>query len=125
MICMKKAQAEFIDETIEWVQANCCACDVVSAASGIASIYDPKRMIKIIRFLIRMDFISLIKYYQAEIDPQMKRKLHVKRICRYHPTCSNYTKAAITKYGSFVGIVKGAFRILRCNPFSKGGYDPV
>ncbi len=112
-----------ISQIEEAVGVNCCS--TTSAASGIASFYDPKRMIRILRMLIKMDFISLIKYYQAEIDPQMKRKLHVKRICRYYPTCSEYTKAAISKYGSFLGIAKGAFRLLRCNPFSKGGYDPV
>ncbi len=45
--------------------------------------------------------------------------------CRFHPSCSQYTKEAVTKYGVFRGGLKGIFRILRCQPFSKGGYDPV
>jgi len=45
--------------------------------------------------------------------------------CRYYPTCSQYAKEAVEKYGLFRGLLKGAYRILRCNPFSKGGYDPV
>jgi len=45
--------------------------------------------------------------------------------CRYYPTCSQYAKEAVEKYGLFRGLLKGAYRILRCNPLSKGGYDPV
>ena len=45
--------------------------------------------------------------------------------CRYYPTCSEYTGAAVEKYGVIKGLLKGAYRILRCNPFSKGGYDPA
>lgn len=45
--------------------------------------------------------------------------------CRYYPTCSQYTKEAVGKYGVLKGLLKGAYRILRCNPFSKDGYDPV
>lgn len=45
--------------------------------------------------------------------------------CRYYPTCSQYAKEAVTKYGIVKGLSKGIYRILRCNPFSKGGYDPV
>lgn len=44
--------------------------------------------------------------------------------CRYYPTCSTYMIDAIEKHG-FVGILMGIARILRCNPFVKGGYDPV
>ncbi len=45
--------------------------------------------------------------------------------CRYYPTCSNYTLEAIEKHGVIKGIILGAWRILRCNPFSKGGIDHV
>lgn len=45
--------------------------------------------------------------------------------CKYTPTCSMYTLDAIEKYGAFFGMPMGAWRILRCNPFSKGGFDPV
>lgn len=45
--------------------------------------------------------------------------------CIYTPTCSMYTYDAIDKYGAVVGILKGMRRILRCNPFRKGGFDPV
>lgn len=45
--------------------------------------------------------------------------------CKYYPTCSEYTIQAIQKYGCIKGGYYGAKRILRCNPFSKGGYDPL
>jgi putative membrane protein insertion efficiency factor len=47
------------------------------------------------------------------------------RVCRYHPTCSEYAAQCIRKHGVFVGVALGVRRILRCNPFSPGGYDPV
>ena len=45
--------------------------------------------------------------------------------CKYIPTCSEYAIQAIEKYGAIRGSVKAIWRILRCNPFSKGGFDPV
>jgi hypothetical protein len=45
--------------------------------------------------------------------------------CKFEPTCSEYTKQAIEKYGVLKGSTLGFLRILRCNPFSKGGYDPL
>lgn len=45
--------------------------------------------------------------------------------CKHVPTCSEYTKEAIERYGAITGSLLGIKRILRCNPFSKGGYDPV
>ncbi|MEA4920564.1 MAG: membrane protein insertion efficiency factor YidD [Clostridiaceae bacterium] len=62
----------------------------------------------------------LIKCYRKYISP-MKRY----PTCRYIPTCSQYAVEAIEKYGAFKGGLLALWRILRCNPFSKGGYDPV
>jgi len=45
--------------------------------------------------------------------------------CRFYPSCSEYTKDAIEKYGLLAGSFKGIKRILKCHPFSKGGYDPA
>jgi putative membrane protein insertion efficiency factor len=45
--------------------------------------------------------------------------------CLYRPTCSQYTLECINNHGAVLGIILGAWRILRCNPFSKGGYDPA
>ena len=64
-------------------------------------------------------FISLINFYQKRISPMIGHN------CKYEPTCSEYTKQAIEKYGVIRGTFKGFIRILRCNPFSKGGYDPL
>ena len=64
-------------------------------------------------------FVSLIKIYQKIISPLFPPS------CRYYPTCSEYSVQAIKKYGVFKGLIKSIWRILRCNPFSKGGYDPI
>jgi len=45
--------------------------------------------------------------------------------CRFYPTCSEYAAAAVGKYGVLKGSIKSIYRIIRCNPFNKGGYDPV
>lgn len=63
--------------------------------------------------------ISLIKFYRCRISPLTPPK------CKYIPTCSQYALDAIEKYGAIRGGIMAVFRILRCNPFSKGGYDPV
>lgn len=47
------------------------------------------------------------------------------RVCRFHPTCSEYGKQALLKYGAGKGLLLGIKRILRCNPFNAGGYDPI
>lgn len=67
-------------------------------------------------------FVKLINFYQKLISPFLS--FHGSN-CKYYPTCSEYTKQAIEKYGVFRGICLGLWRILRCNPFSKGGYDPL
>lgn len=71
-------------------------------------------------FLLRQ-----IEYYQRFIDPKLKKKLHVKRICRYSPTCSEYGRLSIKRHGTVKGIAFTIYRLLRCNPFSSGGHDPV
>jgi putative membrane protein insertion efficiency factor len=45
--------------------------------------------------------------------------------CRYYPTCSEYSRQSLIKYGAFRGALRSAWRLLRCNPFSRGGYDPA
>jgi len=63
--------------------------------------------------------ISLIRLYQKIISPLFPPS------CIYHPTCSEYAIQAIKKYGIFTGMLKGAIRILKCNPLFKGGFDPI
>ncbi len=50
---------------------------------------------------------------------------HTPPMCRFQPTCSEYARQAIVKYGFVKGSAMGAWRICRCNPFSEGGSDPV
>ena len=64
-------------------------------------------------------FIFLIRLYQKGISP------YTKPSCKYYPTCSNYAIEAINRFGAFKGFWLTCYRILRCNPFSRGGYDPV
>ncbi len=75
--------------------------------------------------------LGLIRWYQKYLSldsAPWSRKLfkHTSPIlCKFHPTCSEYTYQAIEKYGIVKGVVLGAYRILRCSPLTKGGYDPV
>lgn len=64
-------------------------------------------------------FVALIRGYQKNISPLIPPS------CRFQPTCSQYAIEAISKYGVFKGGAMAIWRILRCNPFGKGGYDPV
>ena len=66
--------------------------------------------------------IYLIEWYQKHISKFFESK-NIR--CKYYPTCSEYTKQAIEKYGVLRGCILGTKRILKCNPFSKGGYDPL
>lgn len=63
--------------------------------------------------------ISIINFYRKYISPLKKP------CCRFYPTCSQYAIDAINKYGALKGSAKAFYRILRCNPFNKGGYDPA
>ena len=67
-------------------------------------------------------FIFLIEKYQKHISLFLESK-GIR--CKFYPTCSEYTKQAILKYGCLKGCFLGIKRILKCNPFSKGGYDSV
>jgi putative membrane protein insertion efficiency factor len=62
---------------------------------------------------------GLISFYQRWISPLKKKS------CRFHPTCSQYAKEAITAYGIWKGGIIAICRILRCHPFNPGGFDPV
>ena len=63
--------------------------------------------------------IFLIKIYQKLFSGRLGRR------CRFYPTCSEYSKQAIMKYGSIKGSFLSIKRILKCHPFNKGGYDPL
>jgi putative membrane protein insertion efficiency factor len=63
--------------------------------------------------------LAPIKAYQRFISPALPRR------CKYHPTCSAYAVDAVREFGLVRGLVLAGWRLLRCNPFSHGGYDPV
>ncbi|MCH3973146.1 MAG: membrane protein insertion efficiency factor YidD [Oscillospiraceae bacterium] len=63
--------------------------------------------------------IKLLHFYQRNLSP-----LHGP-CCRYYPTCSNYAIQAVERFGPLKGGLLALWRLLRCNPFSKGGFDPV
>ncbi len=77
------------------------------------------RLIDSRKRMARKILIQMIKFYQKYLSPLKTTK------CPYIPTCSNYGLQAIEKYGAFKGGLLTIWRILRCNPFSHGGYDPV
>ena len=63
--------------------------------------------------------LASIAAYRRWISPSMPRR------CRYEPTCSAYASEAIQRFGVLRGGLLGAWRLLRCNPFSHGGFDPI
>jgi uncharacterized protein len=63
--------------------------------------------------------LAPIVVYQRVISPALPRR------CKYEPTCSAYAVQAIREFGILRGLVLAAWRLLRCNPFSRGGFDPV
>jgi hypothetical protein len=68
----------------------------------------------------RLVLLSLIRLYQMTLSHALPANT-----CRFYPTCSHYGYQAIYKYGALRGFVMATLRVLRCNPFTPGGYDPV
>ncbi|MFP5387881.1 MAG: membrane protein insertion efficiency factor YidD [Thermoleophilia bacterium] len=64
-------------------------------------------------------FLTLIHAYQRRISPALPRR------CRYEPSCSSYAAESIDRFGASRGTLLAVWRLLRCNPFSHGGFDPV
>lgn len=63
--------------------------------------------------------ILIVKVYQFLISPALPNT------CRFYPSCSQYAIESISKFGPFKGLLYAVWRIVRCNPFNSGGYDPV
>ncbi|HEX6753168.1 MAG TPA: membrane protein insertion efficiency factor YidD [Solirubrobacterales bacterium] len=68
---------------------------------------------------MKRPLLGLIAAYRRWVSPSMPRR------CRYEPTCSTYTAEAVQRFGALRGALLGTWRLLRCNPFSHGGFDPV
>jgi uncharacterized protein len=88
---------------------------VSSALHGTPSRAGPSRATRWARSLVS----APIAFYQRFISPALPRR------CKYEPTCSRYAVDAIREYGILRGLVLAGWRLLRCNPWSHGGYDPV
>jgi hypothetical protein len=72
-----------------------------------------------VRRIAREIVVAPIRAYQAAVSPLLRPR------CRYAPSCSDYAVAAIREYGILRGLVLAGWRLLRCNPFSRGGLDPL
>ena len=72
-----------------------------------------------VKYLPKKSALALLRFYKRQISPALPPA------CRYFPTCSEYAVQAIEKYGAAKGGWLAAKRVLRCNPFHKGGYDPI
>ncbi|HVN16200.1 MAG TPA: membrane protein insertion efficiency factor YidD [Anaerolineales bacterium] len=68
----------------------------------------------------RILVLSLIRFYQMTLSKGLPENT-----CRFYPSCSHYGYQAVYKYGALKGSVMAVWRVLRCNPFNPGGYDPV
>jgi len=69
--------------------------------------------------MVKAFIIGFVRFYQRVLRPLFPAR------CRFDPTCSEYFIEAVQKKGVFKGVLLGLWRILRCNPFSKGGHDPL
>ncbi|MBS3763657.1 MAG: membrane protein insertion efficiency factor YidD [Planctomycetes bacterium] len=77
------------------------------------------RFLRLIGKPVEWLLIALVELYRLTISRITPS------VCRFTPTCSEYMAEALRKKGPLIGLLKGIWRIMRCNPFCKGGYDPV
>ena len=87
--------------------------------SSAASTPEEARQAHVLARAARAVVLAPIVAYQRLISPAIPRR------CKYEPTCSRYAVGAIREYGILRGLVLAGWRLLRCNPWSHGGYDPV
>jgi putative membrane protein insertion efficiency factor len=85
------------------------------------------KVFKFIFFLPRYVLVFLVFIYQKTISPDhgILKVFFPYGYCKYNPTCSDYAKQTIMKHGAILGGLKALWRVLKCNPWSKGGDDPV
>jgi putative membrane protein insertion efficiency factor len=72
----------------------------------------------LIRWILTFMVLVPVRFYQLIIGPLLPK------VCRFHPSCSDYFIQAVDKYGPVRGSMKGIYRLCRCNPWNRGGYDP-
>lgn len=73
-----------------------------------------------LRNIPRIPLLGLIRLYQLLVSPALPRNT-----CRFYPSCSHYGYQAIYKHGAIKGSIMAIWRVMRCNPFNPGGFDPV
>jgi uncharacterized protein len=84
-------------------------------------------MRNIFAFWAKQTIIQFIRLYQKTLSPDhgWMRVFHPHGYCRFRPTCSEYAIQASNEHGVLKGVIKAMWRILRCNPWNEGGWDPV
>ncbi len=121
--------------TITEILGGCCIVSALGLGGAAkdcgnehkkAEIYAPKNPIVLTAAFdierIENSLVKRILKYQVNTSPKLQERGSV---CKYQPSCSEYAIHAIKKYGNTKGTIKAATRLLRCNPLSKGGYDPI
>jgi uncharacterized protein len=76
-------------------------------------------LLNVLRNPLKAFLVGVIRLYQLVVSPALPGR------CKYYPSCSQYALDAVREYGVLRGFVLGTWRVLRCNPLSNGGYDPV
>jgi putative membrane protein insertion efficiency factor len=69
--------------------------------------------------------ILVLRLVRAALQPFVAMTSITPRVCKYEPTCSHYAEQAVRRHGPVRGLGMAGWRLLRCNPWSRGGYDPV
>jgi putative membrane protein insertion efficiency factor len=75
--------------------------------------------------VIRLVVVAGLRLARLALMPFVAMTSITPRVCRYEPTCSHYAEQAVRRHGVVRGLALAGWRLLRCNPWSKGGYDPV
>ena len=84
--------------------------------------FNVRTVLLLIGYILSGILIIMVRMYQVVISPLIKATMG--DVCRFYPSCSQYFIEAVRKYGPVRGAIKGVWRVIRCNPWCKGGYDP-
>jgi len=93
----------------------------VTAITAKADVHPFRAMRNVFELVLRLPsllLVGMVRLYQWTLSPLLGR------YCRFEPTCSQYFIESVQKYGAIRGALRGIWRIIRCNPWTPGGYDP-
>ena len=79
-------------------------------------------ILSLVSYPLSVILILMVRLYQITLSPLIKAIAG--DVCRFYPSCSQYFIEAVRKYGPIRGSIKGIWRVIRCNPWCSGGYDP-